>query len=152
MSRRLSYLLPGFLVIALLLALWLSWAMLRKNRLDDSSSELVVMVTESIFTSDSAQALIDSAHASLLEQMNPQSLRSYIDSIPSRIGPLESIDAISGSSNASMMPFTTEPIVANYRVELVFGENAVAALVELIYDQDRWQITSYVIDTPMLYN
>ncbi|MDP6415147.1 MAG: hypothetical protein QGG54_09015 [Gammaproteobacteria bacterium] len=124
----------------------------RKTRLDEASRQLAISTTEEIFSSASGNLLVQLAHPTLLAQRPAESLNALVGSVPRIMGSLESISLISGSSDVSLIPVNFSPPTANYEIQLTFGENRAAALMELVYEQGNWRFTAYRVDSPMLLN
>ncbi|MEQ8955951.1 MAG: hypothetical protein RL120_17600 [Gammaproteobacteria bacterium] len=147
-SRSLLTLL-ALLVMVLLLFGYLGF---NKWRFDQHSRELVISLNQAVLASGDAQALIDLAHDTLLQQMDSASLQGYISSVAEILGPLQSISAVSGATAVSPLALLRGTVTASYAVELVFAAEQTRALVELERDAGRWQVTSYVLESPLLYN
>ena len=152
MSRNRLPLLSSLVVIFLLLALFLGWGIYRKRQLDSSSQEMAIATTEAVFTSGSADQLVTNAHQSLLAEMSPESLDAYLRSVQQILGPLATIEAISGTTDVGLIPFASSAPTASFEISLVFDDNPAIANVELIHEQGLWQITAYNIQSDLLFN
>ena len=130
----------------------LAWGIFRKMTMDEASRQLAISTTEEIFSSASGNLLVQLAHPTLLAQRPAESLNALVGSVPRIMGSLESISLISGSSDVSLIPVNFSPPTANYEIQLTFGENRAAALMELVYEQGNWRFTAYRVDSPMLLN
>jgi hypothetical protein len=168
MSRQLRIYTVIFMGLLVLMIMLFSWGILRKIRLDTDSSTLAVAVIQNLFASATATALVEAAHPSLLEQMSAESLDNYIKSIPVSMGPLEAINSITGGSDAALFPLPSRALSASYRIDLLFssknaevagdneaeviGGGAAEATVDMVFEQGQWLITSFRVDSPLLYN
>ncbi len=149
MSRRHPLFVLATLASALLLILAITvW---RQYALDRAAQDLTLEVLESTLSTGTSQALVSNAHADLLAAMGPESLASYLASIPRVMGNLEALTSISGGAEVPW-PLTGEQATAEYAVGLVFARSAATAQVALIRVEGLWQISHFVIDAPLLAN
>lgn len=119
----------------------LAWGIIQKSRRDTQSQQLAIEVLQTLFTSGSAEMLIELAHADLLATESPQSLQRYIHSIEERIGSLQSMESINGSSEMSLNPFVSNGLMASYSLNLVFEEELAEANIELKLENGSWLIS-----------
>ena len=152
MSRNRLPLLSSLVLFFLLLTLFLGWGIYRKSQLDNSSREMAIATTESIFTSGTADQLVANAHQSLLAEMSSESLNAYLNSVQRILGPLAAIEAIAGTTDVALISFNRQAPTASFEINLVFDENPAIAVVEMIHEQGLWQITGYSIQSGLLLN
>ena len=152
MNKRNSFFVYTTLLLLFLIVLIFAWGVLQQVRLNASSRELALNTTEPIFTNASAGPLIDSAHSSLIQRTPGASLERYITSVISLLGPLDSIDRISGSTDIALFPFNRRATVANYEIDLVFAGNQAAAIIEMVFERGNWQFTAYNVVADLLMN
>lgn len=143
-SNRYNLLL-GICLFLLIIILFLGWGVLRKSRLDSASQQMVITTLRTIFSADNAQFLAENAHPSYLRQMSAESINNYISSTQRILGPLTSIDAIRGSSDASMNALSGGDINSNYEVDLVFADSEATVQTTLKVESGNWLFTSFVI-------
>ena len=114
MSHRSALFTRSFLLALLVIVSLLGWGIFRRSQLDSSSQQLAIATTEAVFTSETAQQLVDHAHRDLLEQMSAETLMTYLSSVQRSMGPVESIAAIVGGTDVTRFPFSRSPPTASY--------------------------------------
>ncbi len=152
MSRNPLHLISSLVLFLVISVLILGWGIYRKNQLDNSSRLLAITTTDSVFTSGTADQLVANAHQSLLAEMSSESLNAYLNSVKQILGPLDAIEAISGTVDVALIPFAGSAPTASFEINLVFADNAAIAMVEMIHEQGLWQITDYNIQSDLLFN
>jgi len=152
MSRNRLPLISSLVLFLVLSTLILGAGIYRKSQLDSSSRQMAITTTESVFASGTADQLVANAHQSLLAEMSPASLNAYLNSIQRILGPLDAIEAISGTTDVPLIPFAGPAPTASFEINLVFADNLAIAVVEMIYEQGLWQITGYNIQSDLLFN
>lgn len=138
----------GLLILALLVVVLVT-GVSRKARLDASARELAIAVTEMALT-EGAEALVNNAHPRLLEDQTETQLAGYLGFANRRLGFLERILNISGESRVALLPFSAAP-TSNFVILVQFAETQADIEVAMQWEQERWQITAFVIQTERLY-
>lgn len=136
-----------FLLIAVLFS---GWGIFRKSQLDNASQQLAITTVQTVFSANSGQFLVENAHESYLLEMSEESFNKYITSTQFILGPLTSIIAIRGSSDASFNPLSGRAATSNHELDLTFANGEAIAQLTMIYQQGRWQFTAFVIQSPAL--
>jgi hypothetical protein len=140
-----------FLTILLLIAggtwLWMYW---QQRNLSSSSSELAINLTQEVLTRNSAAPLLALEHPRLLAGWNAEGFQSYIGLIPQRLGTLQALTSISGGITVLPVPFLNREIEANYSIGADFSEAAVTCQITLIYQNGRWLVADFVIESPLM--
>ncbi|MCH7815758.1 MAG: hypothetical protein IIC60_04210 [Proteobacteria bacterium] len=150
MSHRSALFTRSFLLALLVIVSLLGWGIFRRSQLDSSSQQLAIATTEAVFTSETAQQLVDHAHRDLLEQMSAETLITYLSSVQRSMGPVESIAAIVGGTDVTLFPFSRRPPTASYEIDLIFSGNTAKVILKMVYQQGKWQFTAYSIQADLL--
>ena len=139
----------GVISLLSICAIVLSWGIVRKTQLDASSRQFTLDTTQNLFTNWAPDVLIDSSHSSFQQIMSEESLISYINTAK-RLGSLDRMESISGSAVMSLNPFGDRQITANYEIQLTFGDNSAIVISDLVYEDSRWQFSSFRIQADLL--
>lgn len=134
----------------LIVVLFSGWGIFRKSQLDSGSQQLAITAMQTIFPANNGQFLAANAHQEYLLQMPGESFDNYISSTQFILGPLTSIESISGSSDASFIPFRGTSATAGYQVDLIFVNGEAVVDVAMSYQQGNWQFTDFIIQSPAL--
>jgi len=143
MSKKTNSLLTLALVVLSVTVVTLGWGLLRKSQLEGSSQELAINITLSIFGNLDVNPLLDSAHASLMEQFTPESLEREMLNYAEMLGRLELIESISGSAEVALLPIADDNPVANYELITSFTGNATSIFIDMVYENESWAVTGY---------
>lgn len=140
-------------VAALLLALvaYLVWGILHRQQLDAQSSAVAIRVTEAVLERGDATTLIANAHPDLLEEMTAANLQAYLASVPARLGPLQAITAISGSSDFALLNPGQTP-AADYELQARFQRSEARIHLRLRRVDARWLISAFRVEAAALLN
>lgn len=142
-----------FLALSLFLlvvVLFLGWGIFRKTRMDGGSQQLAIDSVQAVFSANNGQFLMENAHDSYLLEMSAESFDKYIASTQTILGPLDSINAIRGSTDVSIIPIGGESPIASYDMDLTFESSEALVQLAMIYQQGRWQFTDFVIQSDQL--
>lgn len=143
-----SRLLSSFITVLFLLLAYFAWSAFSKYQNDSSSSELALSLTENALSSGNADELISLAHADWAEQMPAPNMQRYVSRYLNRLGPLQSMTAITGSSDSPLLLVPGQAINASYVIELQMQEQAVSAFVDLVKEDGQWWITRFRVNAP----
>ena len=149
-DRRLP-LIAGLILILALTVAALGWKLLRKSQLDSSSSELAVTLTAAILRSGSTDQLLATAHPTLIQNTPIDTIQAQLTMVSFRLGSWNSIDNISGAASLPLLPFLGGAVTASYEIGLSYAVAPAKALMEMIYEQGNWYVTSFNIDSEMLF-
>lgn len=136
-------LVAGLILILIMATAALGWSVIRKAQLDSSSSDLAVALTEAILRSESMDLLMAHAHPRFTQNTPIETFQSFIRLTSSRLGPWTSFDTISGTANIPLLPFLGSAPTASYEIGVSYELALASALIEMVYAQGRWQITSF---------
>lgn len=143
-----------YLVVALFLLLLITvsvfgMGIMRKLELDSSSQELALTVTESALAGD-IRSLVDNGSVELLESQSEHMLQNYVTFVIRTLGPLRTMQRITGTSNVPLLSFGDEAPTASYTLELEFDKEIAEAVIAMRQQDERWQITSFVVQSSAL--
>lgn len=143
-----SRLLSGLLAGLFLLLIYFAWSAFSKYRNDASSSELALSLTENALSSVDAGELNRYAHPDWAQQMPAPNMQRYIERYVNRLGSLQGMTAITGSSDSPLLLIPGQAISANYIIDLQMENQAVSALVDLIKERGQWWVTRFRVSAP----
>ncbi len=143
-----SRLLSSFITVLFLLLAYFAWSAFSKYQNDASSSELALSLTENALSSGNADELISLAHANWAEQMPAPNMQRYVSRYLNRLGPLQSMTAITGGSDSPLLLIPGQAINASYVIELLMQEQAISAFVDLVKEDGQWWITRFRVNAP----
>jgi hypothetical protein len=136
--------LAASLILVLILAVAaLGWGVVRKAQLDSSSSELALALTEAILSSESMELLLANIHPSFTQNTPIESFQSSISMTSARLGAWTSFDTISGTASIPLLPLFANTATASYEIGVSYESAPASALIEMVYAQGSWQITSF---------
>jgi hypothetical protein len=150
MAARLSRSLLSLVVLLTVAALLLGWSLWQQSRRDQASSQLAITATQDALGSSSVEPLRAIAHPELLAEMGSSGLEGYLAYIGRRLGPLQSLTAISGSSRGGWIPGLGEQASASYTISLEFAEQDATATLELQQVAGDWLIRAFRVDAEAL--
>lgn len=170
MHRSSKFIATSLLLLLILLIALFGQGVLRKVRLDASAQELAVEVTQAVLTERDPTALVSHGHTSLLAQLSPDTLASYITHVTNTLGTLQRIQSITGDSEVPLLPTAATPPSALYTLALLFEYDptvvawrdesldepppletfTAVAEVSLGFYEKRWQITGFMIQSELL--
>jgi len=140
------------LAILSVLVLIFGFSAWQKIRLDASSSESAINITQQLYSSGAATSLINSLHADLAQQMTPEQWQATVNSQLQRLGPMTAMIEIRGESAVPMVTYPGQRMAASYEIDMEFGETRATLFVEMLWESSNWRITEYRLDTPMVYD
>ena len=143
-----SRLLRSILTVLFLLLVYFAWGAFSKYQNDAASSELALDLTEHALTSGSAEQIISLSHADWEEQMPAAKMQRYVTRYMDRLGPLQGMTAITGSSDSPLLPVPGQAINANYVIDLQMQNQAVSAFVDLVKEDGQWWVTRFRVNAP----
>lgn len=166
MIKRNSLATVALLLVLLITVIILGVAVFRQTSLDNSSREFAIFITPLILsadpntttTEDEAEAqettaeAVDAevawknyAHPQLLQQQSSGDRSKYLFIITRNLGVLEAIDSINGGSEVPVWPFSKASASANYSLQVEFEYGVAEVRIAMLYEQDKWQITSFQV-------
>lgn len=151
MATRISRFLLGMVVLLTLALVLLGWSFWQQFRLEQTSSQLAIAVTQEVLTSASAEALIRNAHPAMLDEIDSAGLQGYVSYIARQLGELQRLEAISGSSSGGWLPGAGKPATARYSISLQFAAQAATAELGLEQRNGDWLIREFRIAADLLY-
>jgi len=80
--------------------------------------------------------------------MPAPNMQRYVSRYLNRLGPLQSMTAITGSSDSPLLLIPGQAINASYVIELQMQEQAVSAFVDLVKEDGQWWITRFRVNAP----
>lgn len=156
MSTR-NKLITTFLICLLVVAIViLTWGILRQQEMNDTSRQSAIEFTQQILSRDqqtqvaNAAVLIDNAHPDLLERQSTVGLTGYIDLVFRTHGELQVVENIAGGSQSPLLPSNSEPPTAAYSLDAVFGNGPSRIDISLIFEQGRWQIEDFRVESNLM--
>ncbi len=138
--------------VAAVLLLLAAGLLFNKWRFDRDSREIAIAINQSVLASGDARLLIEYAHPELLAQMDSVTLQSYVSGISEILGPLQTLDTISGATELAPLALALGTPMASYRLGLVFEATTSSAVVELRRSDGQWLVTAYEVESELLYN
>lgn len=130
----------------------MTWTILRTNRLESAAQELALTVSEESFTIDYPAALIENLHPDYLAQIPPRSLLRYLNNATQRLGSLDSLISIRGSTDIPLLSIGDKATLANYEVELSFRNTPASLQLEMLLTNNQWLISKFDIVADVLAN
>ncbi len=127
----------------------ISLGIMRKLQLDRSSQELALTVTESVLAGN-IDSLVENGSAELLQSQSGQMLQNYVTFVIRALGPLRTMQSITGTSKVSLFIFGDEAPTASYTLALEFDNALADAVIEMRQQSERWQITSFTVQSDYL--
>jgi hypothetical protein len=91
--------------------------------------------------------MLNSAHSSLADQMSAESWQNYLQAL-APLGELNVLQHITGQAAVPLIPGISAG-TASYDVELDFSRATAQAKVDLLLENGQWQITSWIISSPL---
>lgn len=122
---------------------------MRKMQLYSSSQETALSVTESVLAGN-VGILVENSTPELLQSQSAQMLQNYITFVIRALGPLRTMQSITGTSKVSLFIFTDTAPTASYTLALEFTNANANAVVEMRQHDGRWQITSFTVQSEYL--
>lgn len=147
--RKSRLLLVTTLVLLVIVVGMLSLGILRKLRLDSSSQELAIAITQSALTGNVA-VLLENGSAEWLQSVSGEVLVNYTTFVVRTLGPLRTLQSISGSSSAPLFIFSTEVPTASYKLVLEFENETADAVIDFRHQDGHWQITHFIVQSDLL--
>jgi len=148
-NQRLPLIAGLILLLALAVAV-VGWSLVRKPQLDSSSSELAVTLTTAILRSGSTDQLLAIAHPTLIQNTRIETIQAQLTMVSFRLGGWNSVDTISGTASLPLLPFLGGVTTASYEIGLSYVDAPAKAVIEMIYEQGNWYVTSFNIDSERL--
>lgn len=130
----------------------MTWTILRTNRLESAAQELALTVSEESFTIDYPATLIENLHPDYLAQIPPRSLLHYLNNATQRLGSLDSLISIRGSTDIPLLSIGDKATSANYEVELSFRNTPASLQLEMLLTNNQWLISKFDIVADVLAN
>lgn len=150
MNNQRLPLIAGLILLLALAVAALGWGLVRKPQLDSSSSELAVTLTTAILRSGSTDRLLAIAHPTLIQNIPIETIQAQLTMVSFRLGSWNSVDTISGASSLPLLPFLGGATTASYEIGLGYAVAPAKAVIEMIYEQGNWYVTSFNIDSERL--
>lgn len=166
MTKR-KFATASLLLILFVFAVLLGLGIYRQTTLDASSREFALFITPLILSAnpdapeiaeeDEAenQVIIKAieaelawelhAHPTLLKQQSQADRTKYLFVVENRLGVLELIQSISGSSEVPFNPFNNKPLMANYTLSVEFSDGTAEVELALLYEQGKWLISRFQV-------
>lgn len=141
--------LRALLVLLLLALLLLAWGVWRKHGLDGAAQATSLQITEQFLARQDVQALVANSDGNLQTGMGEEKWRAYLTVI-ARLGQLQLLESISGSSDVSLFPLKPDGSTAAYRIDTHFDNGDAEVAVSLVYRQGAWRITEFIVDSPLI--
>lgn len=151
MATRTSRFLLGMVLLLTIALMLLGLSLWQQFRRDQTSSQFAITVTQTVLTNATAEPLIGNAHPDLLAEIDRNGLQGYVTYIVRQLGELQSLEAISGGSSGSWLPFSGQPATASYRISLQFAEQPATAELSLEQLNGNWLIRQFRIAADLLY-
>jgi len=121
---------------------------MQKLSLDRAARELSLAVTESVLAGNDPSLLLQSGSREFASSTSEEYLRNYINHLR-RLGRLELLESVSGSTNVPLLPFLGDAFTASY-VIITRSENSNAtATVDLQYTEGQWQVSAFRVNSPL---
>lgn len=124
----------------------------QKFRLDKSSSDAVINITQQLYSSGSATNLVNSLHAELAQQQTPEQWQATVNSQLQRLGPMTAMTEMRGEAAVPMVTYPGQHVAASYEIDMEFGETLTTLYVEMLWENNAWRIREYRLDAPLLYD
>lgn len=124
----------------------------QKFRLDESSSESAINITQELYSSGSVANLVNNLHAELAQQMTPEQWQASVNSQLRRLGPMTAMTEMRGEAAVPMVTYPGQRVTASYEIDMEFGETLTTLYVEMLWQNNDWRITEYRLDAPPLYD
>lgn len=140
------------LVLLALPVLIFGFSTWQKIRLDESSSNSAISITQQLYSSGSSANLVNSLHADLAQQMTAEQWQATVNSQLQRLGPMTAMTEMRGEAAVPMVTYPGQRVAANYEIDIEFGETPTTLYVEMLWDGSDWRITEYRLDAPVLYD
>lgn len=150
-TRSIPSLLAVTAVLLIVLVTFLVWGILHRQQLDADSSALAIRISEAALERGDATLLVANAHPVWLESMSVADLQAYLASIPARLGPLQAITAIRGSSDFALLAPGETPS-ADYQLEARFQRSEARIYVSLRETDGRWLVSAFRVEAAALLN
>lgn len=151
MNNKRPVLIAGLILILLVAVASLGWGLFRKPQLDSSSSELAVTLTEAILSSGSTEQLLANAHPTLTQDTPIESFQALISVASFRLGAWNSLDTISGAATLPLLPFLGRAPTASYEIGLSYAVAPAKVVIDMVYEQDIWRVTSFILVSERLF-
>lgn len=156
MSSR-NKLITTLLICLLLVAIViLALGVLRQQEMNDTSRQSAIEFTQQILSRNpqtqvaNAAVLIDNAHPILLERQSNADLTGYIDLVFRTHGELQVVENIAGGSQSPLLPNNSESPTAAYSLDAVFGNGPSRIDISLVFEQGRWQIEDFRVESNLM--
>ncbi len=150
MNNQRLPLIAGLILLLALAVAAVGWSLVRKPQLDSSSSELAVTLTTAILRSGSTDQLLAIAHPTLIQNTRIETIQAQLTMVSFRLGGWNSVDTISGAASLPLLPFLGGVTTASYEIVLSYVEAPAKAVIEMIYEQGNWYVTSFNIASERL--
>ena len=156
MTKRNSLLSVLLSLVLLMVITLLVLSVLRQQELNTTSQEKAIEFTQQILSRDpvtqapNVQALLDNAHPSFLQRRSTESSNAYIGMVFRILGELEVIEKLSGASEAPLLLFSEVLPTAAYELETVFTNGSGTIEIRMVFDQDRWLIEGFTVESNLM--
>lgn len=143
-------------LILLAIITLLALSVFRQQELNSNSQEKAIEFTQFILSRDpetqvpNVQGLLDNASPALLQRRSVVSTTQYIGMIFRTLGELETIDSISGNSEAPLLLISDELPTASYQLEAEFENGPSTVEVQMVFDGDRWMIEDFTVESQLM--
>ncbi len=158
-----------FLLLLIAIAI-LGSGIYRQSRLDASSREFAIHVTQIILSGNpryeaqedledapeleepptAAETLASFAHPLLLEQRSMDALGKYLYTITLNLGPLQVVQSINGGSDVPLFVFDSQIPSATHNLQVEFSAGSAQVMIDMILEGDEWLITAFSVETTLL--
>ncbi len=152
MQKPRSHTLAIGLAILSVLVLIFGFSAWQKIRLDESSSESAINITQQLYSSGSATSLINSLHADLAQQMTPKQWQASVNSHLQRLDPMTAMTELRGEAAVPVMTYPGQRLAASYEIDMEFGATLTTLYIGMAWENNDWHITEYRLDAPPLYD
>ena len=150
MNNQRPPLIAGLILLLALAVAALGWGLVRKPQLDSSSNELAVTLTTAILHSGSTDQLLAIAHPTLIQNNPIETIQAQLTMVSFRLGSWNSVDTISGAASLPLLPFLGGATTASYEIGLSYAVAPAKAVIEMIFEQGNWYVTSFNITSERL--
>lgn len=130
----------------------LARTILQTNQLDNAAQELAIAATQEAFEARYPTTLDENAHPDFKAAYPPEALVGYMQNALRRLGPLNSLVAIRGSTDISAIPSGQAASTAQYELDLDFQNSPARVDIGMETVDGRWLITSFRIAADLLRN
>lgn len=140
----------GSIVLALAtVCIILGRGIIRKTQLDSSSQTLALETVETLLQPSNREAMLILMSDANFDAQRKESTASRLFNLKRRVGTLQTINSVTGSSVVPLLPFSKPP-TASYQFDLSMIAGPITLSADLVWISGAWQFSSFNFASALL--